>query len=65
MCGPNLAGQVRAKTGTLDHVSTLSGYVTTVAGNPVTFSFLASGVRNYGKLYDAIGRALALLRKQA
>lgn len=64
MCGPNLAGQVHAKTGTLTRVSTLSGYVATMSGQPVTFSFLASGVHNYGKLYDAIGRALSLFRKK-
>lgn len=64
MCGPNLAGLVHAKTGTLTRVSDLSGYVTSVSGQPVSFSFLASGVSNYGKLYDAIGRALALFRKK-
>jgi D-alanyl-D-alanine carboxypeptidase/D-alanyl-D-alanine-endopeptidase (penicillin-binding protein 4) len=62
MCGPNLAGRVHAKTGTLNHVSTLSGYVASRSGQPLTFSFLGSGVRNYAKLYDAIGRALSLLR---
>jgi D-alanyl-D-alanine carboxypeptidase/D-alanyl-D-alanine-endopeptidase (penicillin-binding protein 4) len=62
MCGPNLSGQVRAKTGTLDHVSTLSGYVTSTADHPVTFSILATGVKNYSKLYDAITRALSLFR---
>ena len=50
LCGPNVRGQVRAKTGTLDHVSTLSGYVTAKSGNTVTFSFLASGIKNVTKL---------------
>jgi D-alanyl-D-alanine carboxypeptidase/D-alanyl-D-alanine-endopeptidase (penicillin-binding protein 4) len=64
MCGPNLAGRVHAKTGTLDNVSTLSGYTSSAGGQPVTFSFLASGVSNYAKLYDAISRALSLFRKK-
>src|SRR5262249_35888746 len=29
MCGPRLAGKVRAKTGTLDHARTLTGFTTT------------------------------------
>jgi D-alanyl-D-alanine carboxypeptidase/D-alanyl-D-alanine-endopeptidase (penicillin-binding protein 4) len=63
MCGPNVRGEVRAKTGTLTHISALSGYVTSKSGNPVTFSFLATGVRNFAKLYAKVDAAVALLRR--
>jgi serine-type D-Ala-D-Ala carboxypeptidase/endopeptidase (penicillin-binding protein 4) len=36
------AGRVHAKTGTLESVSTLSGYLTTVSGRPVAFSVMAN-----------------------
>jgi D-alanyl-D-alanine carboxypeptidase/D-alanyl-D-alanine-endopeptidase (penicillin-binding protein 4) len=63
LCGPNVRGQVRAKTGTLTHISALSGYVTSKSGHPVTFSFLATGVRNFTKLYAKVDAAVALLRR--
>jgi D-alanyl-D-alanine carboxypeptidase/D-alanyl-D-alanine-endopeptidase (penicillin-binding protein 4) len=37
-----MAGRVRAKTGTLDGVSALSGYVTTNSGRTVAFSVIAN-----------------------
>jgi D-alanyl-D-alanine carboxypeptidase/D-alanyl-D-alanine-endopeptidase (penicillin-binding protein 4) len=37
------AGNVHAKTGSLTTVSALSGYVTTAAGEALTFSLMASG----------------------
>lgn len=46
MCGRLVKGQVRAKTGTLDHVSSLSGYALTGSNRLVVFSFLLSGIRN-------------------
>jgi serine-type D-Ala-D-Ala carboxypeptidase/endopeptidase (penicillin-binding protein 4) len=63
MCGPNLRARVRAKTGTLDHVSALSGYVTTKAGHAVTFSFLASGFkdRNFTKVLNHIDSAVGVV----
>jgi D-alanyl-D-alanine carboxypeptidase/D-alanyl-D-alanine-endopeptidase (penicillin-binding protein 4) len=63
MCGPNVRGEVRAKTGTLTHVSALSGYVISKVGHPITFSFLASGVKNFTKLYSKVDAAVALFRK--
>jgi D-alanyl-D-alanine carboxypeptidase/D-alanyl-D-alanine-endopeptidase (penicillin-binding protein 4) len=63
MCGPNVHGEVRAKTGTLTHVSALSGYVISKVGHPITFSFLASGVKNFSKLYSKVDAAVALFRK--
>jgi D-alanyl-D-alanine carboxypeptidase/D-alanyl-D-alanine-endopeptidase (penicillin-binding protein 4) len=64
LCGPYVRGQVRAKTGTLTHVSALSGYVNSTSGSVVTFSFLADGVRNFTKLYAHVDKAVALLRRE-
>jgi D-alanyl-D-alanine carboxypeptidase/D-alanyl-D-alanine-endopeptidase (penicillin-binding protein 4) len=38
------AGNVRGKTGTIDQVSALSGYVTTAAGEQLVFSIIVNGV---------------------
>ncbi|MEP7076380.1 MAG: D-alanyl-D-alanine carboxypeptidase/D-alanyl-D-alanine-endopeptidase [Acidobacteriota bacterium] len=38
------AGNVRGKTGTIDQVSALSGYLTTAGGEPVVFSAVVNGV---------------------
>lgn len=38
------SGNVHAKTGTIDQVSALSGYVTTAAGERVVFSVIVNGV---------------------
>jgi D-alanyl-D-alanine carboxypeptidase/D-alanyl-D-alanine-endopeptidase (penicillin-binding protein 4) len=42
--GTIAAGNVRGKTGTIDQVSALSGYVTTAAGEKMAFSILVNGV---------------------
>jgi D-alanyl-D-alanine carboxypeptidase len=39
-------GEVHAKTGTLDNITSLSGYTRTEGGRDVSFSFLFSGVRS-------------------
>lgn len=38
------AGNVRGKTGTIDQVSALSGYLTTAGGDPIVFSVVVNGV---------------------
>ena len=64
--GP-MRGNVRGKTGTLTHVSALSGYVTSNSGDPLIFSIMSNNhttdsdvVEN---LQDAIVRLLASYRK--
>ena len=58
-------GNVRAKTGTLSHVSTLSGYVTTSRGTPVAFSIFCNNYAAEGRVVrraqDAIVNAFARL----
>ncbi|MGD9561485.1 MAG: D-alanyl-D-alanine carboxypeptidase/D-alanyl-D-alanine-endopeptidase [Pyrinomonadaceae bacterium] len=43
--GTAAEGNMRGKTGTIDQVSALSGYVTTASGEELVVSFLVNGVR--------------------
>jgi D-alanyl-D-alanine carboxypeptidase/D-alanyl-D-alanine-endopeptidase (penicillin-binding protein 4) len=42
--GTRASGNVRGKTGTIDQVSALSGYVRTAAGEELAFSMVINGV---------------------
>lgn len=44
--GTAAAGNVQAKTGTVEGVSTLSGYLTTARGNRLCFSIMNQGIRH-------------------
>lgn len=44
--GTSAAGNVRGKTGTIDQVSALSGYITTASEEPLVFSIIVNGVPN-------------------
>jgi D-alanyl-D-alanine carboxypeptidase/D-alanyl-D-alanine-endopeptidase (penicillin-binding protein 4) len=61
--GGSAAGVVRGKTGTLNHVSTLAGVVTTRSGHLLTFAVVADAVPTPGvrTASRAIDRAVARL----
>jgi D-alanyl-D-alanine carboxypeptidase/D-alanyl-D-alanine-endopeptidase (penicillin-binding protein 4) len=63
MVNTSATGNVRAKTGTLDKVRALSGYVTTADGHTLLFSMLANNhtvpTREVERVQDAIARWLA------
>jgi D-alanyl-D-alanine carboxypeptidase/D-alanyl-D-alanine-endopeptidase (penicillin-binding protein 4) len=61
LCGPRVRGKVRAKTGTLDHISTLSGYTETTSRKFVTFSFLLSGIRKVPVAMSHVDAAISAL----
>lgn len=65
MRGSPAAGNVRAKTGTLDRVRSLSGYVTTADGHTLLFSMLANNhavpTREVERVQDAILAHLAAM----
>ena len=60
--GTRASGNVRGKTGTIDQVSALSGYVKTAAGEELVFSMVVNGVNEPGvrtSAMDAIVVSLA------
>jgi D-alanyl-D-alanine carboxypeptidase/D-alanyl-D-alanine-endopeptidase (penicillin-binding protein 4) len=63
--GTLVAGNVRAKTGTLDRVRSLSGYVTTADGQVLLFSMLANNhpvpTREVERVQDALLAHLAAM----
>jgi D-alanyl-D-alanine carboxypeptidase/D-alanyl-D-alanine-endopeptidase (penicillin-binding protein 4) len=61
MCRTAAAGVVRAKTGTLRGVITLSGYATTSRGRQVRFAVQMSGVRSGVRARAAVDRVAAVL----
>ncbi len=62
-------GNLRAKTGTISGVSSLSGYVTSEDGEPLVFSILMQNfitpTRDYRMVQDGIGILLATFRRSS
>jgi D-alanyl-D-alanine carboxypeptidase/D-alanyl-D-alanine-endopeptidase (penicillin-binding protein 4) len=69
MRGTPAERNVHAKTGTLNMVRSLSGYVTSGDGRPLLFSLLANHftvpTREIDQLHEAIATRLAMLRREA
>lgn len=65
LCATHVHGEVRAKTGTLDHHTALSGYVNTASGHFVVFSFLISGFsdRHFAKVEGRVNAAVAAIAR--
>jgi D-alanyl-D-alanine carboxypeptidase/D-alanyl-D-alanine-endopeptidase (penicillin-binding protein 4) len=67
MRGTPAQGNLRAKTGTLEGVSALSGFVTTADGEELAFSILMehypAGGREYRRVQDRIGAFMAGLKR--
>jgi D-alanyl-D-alanine carboxypeptidase/D-alanyl-D-alanine-endopeptidase (penicillin-binding protein 4) len=60
MKGTVAAGLIRAKTGTLDHVRTLSGYATTVHGENLVFAIFGNNNPQHGRDATAAVDAIAV-----
>jgi len=60
--GTRAAGRIHAKTGSLEHVRGMSGYATTLSGEPLIFSIFTNNnlqpPRNVGHVLDAIVLAM-------
>jgi D-alanyl-D-alanine carboxypeptidase/D-alanyl-D-alanine-endopeptidase (penicillin-binding protein 4) len=65
MRGTAAAGNVRAKTGTLNAASSLSGYVTTANGHTLAFSLLMNGRPVPGDRAHAAQDAVAIVLARA
>ncbi len=61
MCGTAAAGNATAKTGTLDGVRTLQGWVRTSSGRTASFAFMLNGAMDMTRARTAIDRATAVL----
>ncbi len=59
--GARTNGNVRGKTGTIDQVSALSGYVMTAAGERLVFSIIVNGVSEGGARVSAIDEIVGQL----
>ena len=59
--GTVAANNARGKTGTIDQVSSLSGYVTTAAGEQFVFTIIVNGVSNGGARQSAIDEIVVAL----
>ena len=59
--GTRGANNIRGKTGTIDQVSSLSGYVTTAGGERLVFSILTNNIPTAGIRTDAIDDIALLL----
>jgi D-alanyl-D-alanine carboxypeptidase/D-alanyl-D-alanine-endopeptidase (penicillin-binding protein 4) len=69
MRGTPAGSNLRAKTGTLSNVTTLSGFVRGADGNMLAFSIMVEGFpgenRSYRRVQDRIGAYLARLRRSS
>ncbi|HKP68805.1 MAG TPA: D-alanyl-D-alanine carboxypeptidase/D-alanyl-D-alanine-endopeptidase, partial [Pyrinomonadaceae bacterium] len=59
--GTRASGNVRGKTGTIDQVSALSGYVKTAAGEELAFSMVVNGVNVPGVRTSAMDEIVVML----
>jgi D-alanyl-D-alanine carboxypeptidase/D-alanyl-D-alanine-endopeptidase (penicillin-binding protein 4) len=59
--GTRAANNMRGKTGTIDQVSSLSGYVTTAAGERLVFSFLSNNIPGESLRTGTIDEIVVLL----
>ena len=60
MKGTSAQGNVHAKTGTLQHAISLSGYVTTADGDPLIFSVLCNNFTTPSSAVTAVGNAIGI-----
>ena len=59
--GTRASGNVRGKTGTIDQVSALSGYVRTAAGEELVFSMVVNGINEPGVRSSALDEIVIAL----